>query len=109
MAKGKGLNELHDVTEEFAELLDDVKNDLQDYSATDRKNLKNYDVSRGMATKVIWTYIKKHDLQDPDDGRVILLDDVLKDMAANCDKLKGKKSIKMTQVGTMVSGNIEKK
>jgi len=51
------------------------------------------DITRAQMVKKIWVYIKKHDLQDPDNGRIIVPDDVLGDVIGHkpIDMLKMQK------------------
>ena len=83
MAKGGGLQKQLDYSEELENILLDVK-------------YKKPTISMADATKQIWVYIKKHKLQDKEDGRIILCD-------SNLKTLSGKKQLKMTQVGKVLS------
>jgi upstream activation factor subunit UAF30 len=47
----------------------------------------------------MWEYIKKHKLQNPDDGREILADDKL-------GKLFGKKKVSMFELNKIISANV---
>ena len=40
--------------------------------------MKKKSAARGDITKKLWKYMKKEELQDPDDGRIIWLDEQLK-------------------------------
>ena len=55
--------------------------------------------TRGQFMKKIWDYIKKHKLQDPTDGRVILADDKLR-------PLFGTNKVSMLKLGGIVSKHI---
>jgi upstream activation factor subunit UAF30 len=57
-------------------------------------------VTRGQAVKKFWEYVKGNDLQDPNDGRVILSDDALY-------ALSGKKKINMLQVSGVISKHLK--
>jgi chromatin remodeling complex protein RSC6 len=57
-------------------------------------------VSRADAVKGIWDYVKKHDLQNPENRREILADD-------NLRPLFGKDKITMFEVGKIVNSNLE--
>jgi chromatin remodeling complex protein RSC6 len=62
MAKAKaatGLNKLLNISDELAEIIGKKK------------------ASRPMVMKLVWAYIKKYDLQDPDSRRTIIPDDLL--------------------------------
>lgn len=58
--------------------------------------------SRQEATKWWWEYVKEYDLQDPNDGRLILVgdDELLSEFAPR------KKKIKMTEVGKYLSEHL---
>ena len=56
-------------------------------------------ITRGQMMKKIWVYIKKHDLQDEDDGRNIICDATLK-------SLLGKKEVTMFQLSKLLSDHI---
>lgn len=56
--------------------------------------------SRAQITKKIWEHIKKEDLQDPDDKRTILPDDVL-------EPILGSKPISMFKIATKISEHVE--
>ena len=57
-------------------------------------------VSRAEAVKGIWDYVKKHNLQNPENRREILADESLK-------PLFGKNKITMFEVGKIVNSNLE--
>src|SRR5262249_33657282 len=57
-------------------------------------------VSRADAVKGIWDYVKKHNLQNPENRREILADD-------NLEPLFGKNKITMFEVGKIVNSNLE--
>lgn len=102
MSNPKGLKNLNDITEEFCELIDniaDLKGGDKPMSAADAKNVKNYDLSRPIATKVVWLYIKEQDLQNPENGREILCDSTLKAMS-------GKNKITMFEIGKMLNNHL---
>ena len=44
-------------------------------------------LTRGDAMKRVWDYIKKHDLQDPQDKRRVRADDILRPIFDNHDSL----------------------
>jgi chromatin remodeling complex protein RSC6 len=52
--------------------------------------VKSKKISRGEMMKVVWKYIKKHDLKGVDggDGRIIKLDDKLEAVVSKSSKLK---------------------
>lgn len=52
------------------------------------------------AMKAIWIYIKKHNLQDPKDGRVIIADENLKKLFG------GQEKVNMMKLGGFVSKNL---
>jgi chromatin remodeling complex protein RSC6 len=56
-------------------------------------------VSRGDATKKLWTYIKKHNLQNPENRRNILADDKLYEIF-------GADEITMFQVGGILNNHL---
>jgi chromatin remodeling complex protein RSC6 len=62
MARGSALNVKMNVSEELYQI---VKVDK---------------ISRGEMMKKVWAYIKKHDLQDENDKRTIIPDDLLADV-----------------------------
>ena len=51
-------------------------------------------------TKKLWEYIKKHDLQDPKNKRVIVADAALKPV------FDGKNSVTMFEMTKLVSGHV---
>lgn len=57
-------------------------------------------VSRAEAVKGLWDYVKKHDLQNPENRREILADDKLR-------PLFGKEKISMFEVGGVINANLE--
>lgn len=57
-------------------------------------------MTRPEVTKALWVYIKKHDLQDPDNRRVILADEKLKKLFG------GKDSIDMFQLARIISEHL---
>jgi upstream activation factor subunit UAF30 len=57
-------------------------------------------VSRADALKGIWDYVKKHNLQNPENRREILADE-------NLEPLFGKNKITMFEVGKIVNSNLE--
>lgn len=59
MSRGSAITRKCELSEELAEFMGKEK------------------ASRAEVTKAIWAYIKKHDLQDPDNRRMILPDDEL--------------------------------
>jgi upstream activation factor subunit UAF30 len=58
-------------------------------------------MSRGMVVKKIWEYIKKHDLQNPQNKRNILADDKLKPL------FDGKGEVTMFEMTKLVSGHMK--
>ena len=58
-------------------------------------------LSRGMVVKKIWEYIKKHDLQNPQNKRNILADDKLKKLFA------GKGEVTMFEMTKLVSAHMK--
>ena len=56
-------------------------------------------LSRGDATKKLWTYIKKHHLQDPNNKRTIVPDKVLAEVI-------GKKPLDMMRLATHLSRHL---
>jgi len=85
-ARGSGLQKQLDYSEELENILLDV-------------GYKKQSISRADATKQIWVYIKKHKLQDEEDGRIILCD-------SNLKTLSNKKELKMTQIGKVLSDHL---
>lgn len=79
--KGKGLSKLMDLSDEMA-----------GFMGKDR-------ASRADITKKIWDYIKKHDLQDENDRRTIIPDDVLAEIL-------GPRPISMFKIATKVSDHV---
>lgn len=71
-----------------------LSHDLADFMGKDKA--KRTDV-----IKALWAYIKKNDLQDPDEKRMILPDDVL-------SPILGKKPINMLKMGSAISKHIIK-
>ena len=59
-------------------------------------------ISRGQATKKVWEYIKKHNLQDKKDGRIIVADAKMKKLFG------GKASINMMQLATHMTKCLKK-
>lgn len=59
-------------------------------------------LSRGDATKRLWDYIKKHDLQDPQNKRQIRADDNLRPI------FDGKDSLSMFEMTAYVSRHLRK-
>lgn len=57
-------------------------------------------MSRGEVVKKIWEYIKKHDLQNPQNKRNILADDKLKPLFG------GKGEVTMFEMTKLVSGHL---
>ncbi|PYV87388.1 MAG: hypothetical protein DMG90_18070 [Acidobacteria bacterium] len=57
-------------------------------------------VSRAEAVKGLWDYVKKQDLQNPENRREILADDKLR-------PLFGKDKISMFEVGGIINSNLE--
>ena len=60
----------------------------------------NKPLPRTELTKKLWEYIKKHDLQDPKNKRVIVADAALKPV------FDGKKSVTMFEMTKLVSGHV---
>ena len=58
-------------------------------------------MSRGEVVKGMWVYIKKHDLQNPQNKRNILADDKLKPLFG------GKKEVTMFEMTKLVSGHMK--
>ena len=58
-------------------------------------------MSRGQVVKQIWVYIKKHDLQNPQNKRNILADDKLKPLFG------GKSEVTMFEMTKLVSGHMK--
>lgn len=58
-------------------------------------------MSRGEVVKKIWEYIKKHDLQNPQNKRNILADDKLKPLFG------GKSEVTMFEMTKLVSGHMK--
>lgn len=58
-------------------------------------------MSRGEVVKKIWDYIKKHDLQNPQNKRNILADDKLKVLFG------GKGEVTMFEMTKLVSGHMK--
>jgi chromatin remodeling complex protein RSC6 len=56
-------------------------------------------MSRGEVVKQIWVYIKKHDLQNPQNKRNIIADDKLM-------PIFGKKEVTMFEMTKLVSGHL---
>ncbi|RJQ34423.1 hypothetical protein C4568_02560 [Candidatus Parcubacteria bacterium] len=57
-------------------------------------------MSRGEVVKNIWVYIKKHDLQNPQNKRNIIADDKLM-------PIFGKKEVTMFEMTKLVSGHLK--
>jgi chromatin remodeling complex protein RSC6 len=57
-------------------------------------------MSRGEVVKQIWVYIKKHDLQNPQNKRNILADEKLM-------PIFGKKEVTMFEMTKLVSGHLK--
>lgn len=57
-------------------------------------------MTRGEVVKKIWEYIKKHDLQNPQNKRNILADDKLKPLFG------GKGEVSMFEMTKLVSGHL---
>ena len=55
---------------------------------------------RGELTKKLWDYIKKHNLQDKKDRKMIVADDALKAV------FNGKKTVSMFEMTKLVSGHV---
>ncbi|XP_078152297.1 upstream activation factor subunit spp27-like [Carex rostrata] len=62
-----------------------------------RKFLGVGEISRPQAVKKIWEHIKLHSLQNPENKREIILDDKLKSIFGNKDK------IGMLEIGKLIS------
>jgi upstream activation factor subunit UAF30 len=58
-------------------------------------------IPRTEVTKKLWLYIKKHDLQDPENRRMIVADDKLKKVFG------GKKKVSMFEMTKLVSKHME--
>ena len=58
-------------------------------------------MARGEVVKKIWEYIKKHDLQNPQNKRNILADDKLKPL------FNGKGEVTMFEMTKLVSGHLK--
>ena len=58
-------------------------------------------MSRGEVVKQIWVYIKKHDLQNPENKRNIIADDKLKPIFG------GKKEVTMFEMTKLVSAHLK--
>jgi len=58
-------------------------------------------MARGEVVKKIWEYIKKHDLQNPQNKRNILADDKLKPL------FNGKGEVTMFEMTKLVSGHMK--
>jgi hypothetical protein len=95
----KGINKLMNVSEEFDEVISAIEDFSPKITGADLKNVKNRDISRAVASKLIWLYIKQENLQDENDGRLIWCDDLLQD-------LSGKKKLKMTEIAGVISENL---
>lgn len=95
---GKGLAKLYDISEEFNDLIDNI-DDFEDISGEDLKNVKNRDISRPIAVKLIWLYIKQENLQNESNKREIYCDDILQEMS-------GKKKITMFEVTKMLKDHL---
>ncbi|KAJ4805940.1 SWIB/MDM2 domain superfamily protein [Rhynchospora pubera] len=59
------------------------------------------EISRTQALKIVWAYIKEHDLQDPNDKKVIVCDDRLK-------KLFGKERVGFLEVSKLLNPHFKK-
>ncbi|KAJ3706016.1 hypothetical protein LUZ61_009721 [Rhynchospora tenuis] len=59
------------------------------------------EISRTQALKVIWAYIKEHNLQDPNDKKTIVCDDRLK-------KLFGKERVGFLEVAKLLNPHFKK-
>lgn len=57
-------------------------------------------LARGEVVSKVWEYIKKHDLQNPNDKREILADDKL-------EKIFGKKSASMFEMNKHLSAHLK--
>lgn len=57
-------------------------------------------LARGEVTSRIWDYIKKNDLQDPNDGREILADEKL-------EAVFGKKKVTMFEMTKLVADHLK--
>lgn len=55
--------------------------------------------SRAEITKKIWAHVKRHKLQDPDDKRTVIPDDVL-------EPILGSKPVSMFKIATKVSEHV---
>ena len=58
-------------------------------------------MARGQVVKKLWEYIKKHDLQNPQNKRNILADDKLKPLFG------GKHEVTMFEMTKLVSGHMK--
>ena len=58
-------------------------------------------MSRGQVVKQIWVYIKKHDLQNPQNKRNIIADEKLLPLFG------GKKEVTMFEMTKLVSGHLK--
>jgi chromatin remodeling complex protein RSC6 len=83
MAKGSGINQPLELSEEMAEFIG------KDTS------------TRAQITKKIWDHIKKHDLQDPDDRRTIIPDETL-------EPILGSKPVHMLKLAGIISKHVFK-
>ena len=96
---------LHDISEQFDELISNIDNfidkDGNKITGNDLKNIKNRDLTRPMATKLVWIYIKQEGLQNDSNKREIYCDDILQAMS-------GKKKIRMFDIGKMLSSHLFK-
>jgi upstream activation factor subunit UAF30 len=84
MAKNTGLNKLVQPDEILADVI-----------GSDRP------LPRTQIVKKLWDYIKKHDLQDPDNRREIVADALLKPF------FNGKRSVNMMKLASYISDHIE--
>ena len=53
-------------------------------------------MARTDVSKKLWVYIKRHDLQDPDDGRKIVNDQAMRDVF-ECDEMTMFEMVKLVQ------------
>ena len=104
MAKKSGLTtKLYSFTEELEAMADEVKLEMKkEFDAKAKKDFNQGFVTRPNATKLIWLYIKKFDLQNPANRREILADDILKDFA-------GVKKFSMMQLAKFLSNHLTAK
>ena len=58
------------------------------------------EMARGEVVSKVWTYIKSHKLQNPEDGREILADDVLK-------KVLGKDKVTMFEMNKLLAAHLK--